>query len=92
MRTFSLALGLVALPLAFAGDAPVVQNNPVGTKYIAKLPDKNDTSVRGAVVVETSGNGTGVNVEVSISGLPASGGPFSEHCPSPVYTVTQSLD
>ena len=90
MRTFSLALGLFALPLAFAGDAPVVQNNPIGTKYIAKLPDKNDTSVRGAVVVETSGNGTGVNVEVSVSGLPSSGGPFSETCLSSVYMLTLS--
>ena len=79
MRTFSLALGLVALPLAFAGDAPVVQNNPTGAQYIAKLPDKTNTSVRGAVVVEASANGTGTNVQVSISGLPATGGPFSEY-------------
>jgi hypothetical protein len=82
MRSFSLALGLFALPLAFAGDAPVVQDNPTGAQYIAKLPDKNNTSVRGAVVVATSANGTGTNVQVSISGLPATGGPFSEssHC------------
>ena len=71
MRSFNLALGLFALPLAFAGDAPVVQNNPTGAQYIAKLPDKTNTSVHGAVVVEASANGTGTNVQVSISGLPA---------------------
>jgi hypothetical protein len=81
MRSFNLALGLFALPLAFAGDAPVVQNNPTGAQYIAKLPDKTNTSVRGAVVVEASANGTGTHVQVSISGLPATGGPFSESCP-----------
>lgn len=85
MRSFSLALSLVALPLAFAGDAPVVQDNPNGTQYIAKLPDKSDSSVRGAVVVEASANGTGANVQVSISGLPATGGPFSEHQPFSMY-------
>jgi len=92
MRYFSLALGLVALPLAFAGDAPVVQNNPSGTQYIAKLPDKNNTSVRGAVVVKTSGNGTGTDVQVSISGLPASGGPFSEYCPVSVHIASLTVD
>jgi hypothetical protein len=79
MRSFSLALSLIALPLAFAGDAPVVQDNPTGAQYIAKLPDKTNTSVRGAVVVATSANGTGTSVQVSISGLPATGGPFSEY-------------
>ena len=56
MRSFNLALGLFALPLALAGDAPVVQNNPTGAQYIAKLPDKTNTSVHGAVVVEASVN------------------------------------
>jgi hypothetical protein len=91
MRSFSLALGLFALPLAFAGDAPVVQDNPTGAQYIAKLPDKNNTSVRGAVVVATSANGTGTNVQVSISGLPATGGPFSESCPISAY-ITPIVD
>lgn len=79
MRAFTLALGLVALPLAFAGDAPVVEGNPIGTQYIAMLPDKNDTTVRGAVAINTNSNGTGANVQVSVSGLPATGGPFSKH-------------
>lgn len=78
MRTFNLALGLVALPLAFAGDAPVVEGNPIGTQYIAVLPDKNNTSVRGAVAINTNSNGTGANVQVSISGLPAKDGPYSK--------------
>lgn len=77
MRAFTLAVGLVALPLAFATDAPVVENNPIGAQYIAVLPDKNDTTVRGAVAISTNSNGTGASVQVSISGLPATGGPFS---------------
>lgn len=63
-----------------ASNAPVVQDNPIGTQYIAMLPDKNDTTVRGAVAINTNANGTGANVQVSISGLPATGGPFSKHC------------
>lgn len=78
MRAFNLALGLVALPLAFAGDAPVVEGNPIGTQYIAVLPDKNNTSVRGAVAINTNSNGTGANVQISISGLPAKDGPYSK--------------
>ncbi|KAM0722877.1 hypothetical protein Q7P37_001075 [Cladosporium fusiforme] len=79
MRAFTLALGVVALPLAFATDAPVVEGNPIGTQYTAVLPDRNDTDIRGAVMVNTNSNGTGANVQVSISGLPEEGGPFSYH-------------
>lgn len=80
MRFSSLALGLYAIPFAIGTDAPVVENNPIGTQYIAKLPDKNDTTVRGAVVVSSNSNGTGANVQVSITGLPDTGGPFSKLC------------
>jgi hypothetical protein len=66
----------MVLPLALASDAPVVSNNPIGTQFVAVLPDKSDTTVRGTVMVDTNANGTGANVQVSISGLPKDGGPF----------------
>jgi hypothetical protein len=59
-------------------EAPVVDNNPIGTQYIAMLPNRTDTTVRGAVAVNSNSNGTGANVQISVSGLPAEGGPFSE--------------
>ncbi|KAK6443226.1 Cell surface superoxide dismutase [Cu-Zn] 4 [Oleoguttula sp. CCFEE 5521] len=79
MRFSASIFGLLTLPFAIASDAPVVTNNVVGTSYIATLPDRNDTSVRGAVIVNTNSNATGANVQVSISGLPSEGGPFTYH-------------
>jgi len=82
MRSLKPALSLlVCLPTALAGSAPIVTGNPIGSQYLAKLPDRNDTTVRGAVVINTSPDGTGGNVQVSISGLPGDGGPFSEDSP-----------
>nr|OQO28246.1 hypothetical protein B0A51_05396 [Rachicladosporium sp. CCFEE 5018] len=70
MRFSTSIIGLLALPFALAGDAPVVTNNVVGVSYIATLPDRNNTSVRGAMIVNTNSNATSANVQVSISGLP----------------------
>ncbi|KAL1585257.1 hypothetical protein WHR41_05876 [Cladosporium halotolerans] len=84
MRSFALVLGLSALSFAFAEDAPVVEDNPIGMQYIAILPDKSDSAIRGAVAVNSNANGTGANVQISISGLPDKGGPFTYHihkCP-----------
>ncbi|GAB7325749.1 hypothetical protein MBLNU13_g09704t2 [Cladosporium sp. NU13] len=60
-------------------EAPVVDNNPIGTQYTAILPNRTDTTVRGAVAVNSHSNGTGANVQISVSGLPAEGGPFMYH-------------
>lgn len=79
MRSFALVLGLFALSFAFAEDAPVVEDNPIGMQYIAILPDKSDSAIRGAVAVNSNANGTGANVQISISGLPDKGGPFSQY-------------
>ena len=66
------------------GPAKIIQNNPVGVSYIAQLPDRKDTSVRGSVVGTSNTNGTGVNFQVSLSGLPdPSLGPFSKSNPHP---------
>jgi len=81
MRSLNPTFGLLASlsATAWATDAPVVSENPTGCRYLAKLPDRNDTTVRGAVIVTTNSNGTGADVQVSISGLPSDGGPFGKH-------------
>lgn len=61
------------------GDAAVITNNPAGAVYAATLPNREDTPVRGSVVASTVGGGEGVEFQVSISGLPAEGGPFLYH-------------
>lgn len=89
MRSLKSAIGLVASlsATALAAHAVVVSGNPIGAQYLAKLPDRNDTTVRGAVVVNTNSNGTGADVQVSISGLPNDGGPFSDYAPAVPQTI-----
>lgn len=81
MRVTNLALGVLvpALPLAFAADAEPVSGNSPGTQYVAILPDKTDTTVRGAIQVASNSNSTGVDVQISMTGFPSEGGPFSNH-------------
>lgn len=57
-----------------AADAPVKTNSPEGAKYIATFNDK----IEGTVKFSTASNKT-VQVEVDLSGLPSSGGPFPYH-------------
>jgi hypothetical protein len=59
--------------------APVVSNNPVGVTYVATLPEQAERTVRGSVTATANENGVGVKFAVSISGLPAEGGPFMYH-------------
>lgn len=59
--------------------APEVTGNSVGTVYAAILPEKEDSTVRGSIYAYPASNGTGVRFSVSISGLPAEGGPFMYH-------------
>ncbi|QIX01706.1 hypothetical protein AMS68_007223 [Peltaster fructicola] len=61
----------------YATYAPVVNNNPAGVQYVAVLPDKNDTTIRGTVQISSAPNGTGVNVQISINGMVVSGGPYA---------------
>ncbi|KAI9664427.1 MAG: hypothetical protein M1829_005820 [Trizodia sp. TS-e1964] len=61
------------------GDAAVVTTNPVGATYVAVLPKKLSTNLRGTVTASTYGNGTGVYFKVQVSGLPLAGGPFLYH-------------
>jgi hypothetical protein len=56
--------------------APEVSSNPKGVSYVAKLPENKGT-LRGSVVGTSATDGKGVKFSVSVSGLPAEGGPFS---------------
>lgn len=61
------------------GDAAIVENNPAGVSYVATLPERNTTDIRGSVVATSNSNGTGVNFQISLSGLPdPTLGPFSK--------------
>jgi hypothetical protein len=59
--------------------APAVNDNPAGVSYVATLPEQAERTVRGSVVATTNTDGPGVKFTVSISGLPAEGGPFMYH-------------
>ncbi|KAG6997792.1 hypothetical protein G7Y79_00037g073100 [Physcia stellaris] len=62
------------------GNARIVENNPAGVSYVATLPESDTTDIRGSVVGTSNSNGTGVNFQISLSGLPdASLGPFLYH-------------
>ncbi|KAK3725098.1 hypothetical protein LTR37_000609 [Vermiconidia calcicola] len=79
MRRSTLFPSLLALlPAGLANEkaAPPTTGNPQGAQYIAALPSG---SVSGSVVASSSFNGTGVNFQISLSGLPSQGGPFQYH-------------
>ncbi|KAK0254677.1 Cell surface superoxide dismutase [Cu-Zn] 4 [Friedmanniomyces endolithicus] len=82
MRSSSLALGLLAtlLPttLSQSTPAPIVTGNPRGAQYIATLPN-NASLPNGTFIISSTSDGNGVYVQVNVSNLPASGGPFLYH-------------
>lgn len=59
--------------------APVITGNPAGVSYVATLPEKAGSALRGSLSATSAVDGTGVNFKLSISGLPAEGGPFMYH-------------
>ncbi|KAI9800771.1 MAG: hypothetical protein M1833_003188 [Piccolia ochrophora] len=61
------------------GDAVAVTDNPVGISYQAKLPELETTEVRGYVTATGGADGNGIEVSVSFTGIPATGGPFMYH-------------
>ena len=67
------------------GDAAITQQNPQGVTYQAILPDSQTSGVRGYVAGTSNANGTGVQFNINIYGLPdQSLGPFSmSPCPQP---------
>lgn len=76
LLTIAAAFAAGLLPTTLADSAPVTHDNPQGAQYVATLPKTN--AVRGSVVASSNNTGNGVSFSVSISGLPAQGGPFRE--------------
>ena len=83
MRTsilsFIAAASAVAAQSSTVVPAPVVSGNPKGASYVATLPEQEKYTVRGSVAAVTAEDGNGVKFTISISGLPAEGGPFMYH-------------
>jgi Cu/Zn superoxide dismutase len=79
--TFVIVLSAAALVGAQTPStvAPVVNNNPIGASFFATLPNTEGSTLRGTITGSTSGNGTGVDWAISLSGLPTAGGPFLYH-------------
>ncbi|KAL8692442.1 MAG: hypothetical protein Q9218_002542 [Villophora microphyllina] len=64
------------------GDAAIVTTNTPGITYTAVLPNSTTSDIRGFVAGTSNANGTGVNFNINLSGLPdASLGPFSHQDP-----------
>jgi hypothetical protein len=80
LSTFAVAALASAQTTGKLGDAPVVLTNPVGSEYIANLPNNPNNPIRGSVVAISAPSGRGVRIAVTLSGLPASGGPFRTYC------------
>ncbi|OAL50727.1 Cu,Zn superoxide dismutase-like protein [Pyrenochaeta sp. DS3sAY3a] len=59
--------------------APQVTANPIGSTYVGVLPEKAGSNLRGSIAAVAAADGVGVKFAVSISGLPAEGGPFMYH-------------
>jgi hypothetical protein len=59
------------------GDAMAIMNNPADAAYSAMFDGGNGSSVKGKVAAMSGPGGKGVMFDLSIMGLPMSGGPFS---------------
>jgi hypothetical protein len=59
--------------------APQITDSPAGASYVATLPIKEGSPLRGSVAAVSAPDGKGVKFSVSFSGLPATGGPFMYH-------------
>lgn len=57
-------------------EAPVADNQPEGAAYLAVLPDKPETTIRGNITAVTAPDLRGVVFSVAMEGLPTEGGPF----------------
>jgi hypothetical protein len=83
MRTSIISL-LAAASLASAQSstvtpAPKISDSPAGASYVATLPIKEGSPIRGSIAAVSAPDGVGVKFSVSFSGLPATGGPFMYH-------------
>ena len=78
-------LALVSADTGKLGDAAVVDNNPVGASYEARLPNRPSTSVRGVFLASSNPSGRGVDFQITLDGLPSEGGPFSKSLSPPIH-------
>lgn len=74
MVTFNNIIQTLALSTLALSSAPKPADSPEGAKYIATFDD----SVTGSVEFSSTKNGS-VQVDVNLSNLPSSGGPFLYH-------------
>lgn len=66
---------------AFAGNAPIVINNPRTTVFEVSLLDKSSTSIRGWVTASAPTDGVGVRIHANFWGFPRNvPGPYCK-CP-----------
>lgn len=71
------AIALLLAPLsAWAGDAPVVSDNPLGAQYIAEMPATGDKGVIASFSVRTIPDDLSVEFAINVNGAEFSGGPF----------------
>ena len=77
---YVLSLGALAAAQSSSTTAPVVNSNPLGASFVANLQanEAAGKTLKGSITGTSGPNGTGVLWAVSLSGLPATGGPFSK--------------
>lgn len=79
------SFSLFAVAAAFSAHAatvtpaPIATNCPSNASYVATLPKKAGNPLSGSVAAVSATDGKGVRFSVSLSGLPAEGGPFIYH-------------
>jgi hypothetical protein len=61
---FNISLGLFAVSMAAETDAPVVEGNPIGSQYVARI---NERGIVADIVAETPTNGRGVSFSININ-------------------------
>ena len=78
MRYISnIAAATALISVAIAGDAPAIENNPIGITYSATLPNTRAGAISGAILGASAPDGSGTNFQVAFYNLPG-GGNLSE--------------
>lgn len=70
--------------------AAEAKNQPEGAAYVAMLPNRPDTTIRGNITAVTSPDGKGVVFSLDMTGLPLEGGPFRKSSPMSHRVATNS--
>lgn len=70
---YTIATVAALASVAAAGDAPVVENNPLDVTYSATIPQNNAVDLSGAMKIAAAPDGEGVNIQFSLYNLPGTG-------------------